>query len=96
MLNKNEKIAIVAYLFIAMSKHAVAVQFMAGLFQPMHTPNFAIVAIYWIYSNYVRDLIIDNYCIGMEKLLFHKVISKVNPEEYDIWLRQNDSDNLWK
>lgn len=82
IITGKEKTAIFVILFSKLSKFFVAVQFMSTLFRQEITPCLPIVIIYWIYCNWVVGHFELDYINAIERVLYFKVISKINKEDY--------------
>ena len=89
IITREEKLAIFVILFSKLSKFCVIIQFMSTLFRPEATPCLPIVIIYWIYCNWVAKQFEMNYIYAMERILYFKVISKINKEDYQTYVREH-------
>ena len=89
IITREEKLAIFVILFSKLSKFCVAVQFMSTLFRPEATPCLPIVIIYWIYCNWVSEQFEGNYITAIERILYFKVISKINQEDYKAYVEEH-------
>ena len=89
IVTRDEKLAIFVILFSKLSKFCVAVQFMSTLFQPEATPCLPIVIIYWIYCNWVTEQFEIDYINAIERILYFKIISKINKEDYQVYKKEH-------
>lgn len=86
---RKEKWAIFVILLSKLSKFCVAVQYMNTWFRPNVTSCLSIVIIYWIYCNWVTDYFEEDYINAVERILYFKIISHINREDYEEYLSRN-------
>ncbi len=89
IITGKEKLAILVIIFSKLSKFCVAVQFMNTLFRPNVIPCLSIVIIYWIYCNWVASCFELDYINAMERIIYFKLISKINKEDYEEYVSQH-------
>ena len=89
IITGKEKMAMFVMFFTKLSKFCVAIQFMNTLFRPEATPCLSIVIIYWIYCNWTESHFESDYINAMERLVYVKVVSRINREEYEEYVREH-------
>lgn len=89
IITGKEKMAIFVILFSKLSKFCVAVQFMSTLFRPEAVPCLPIVIIYWIYCNWAVRHFEPDYINAVERILYFKVISKIDKEDYETYVSEH-------
>lgn len=89
IITKQEKFAIFVTLSSKFSKFCISIQFMNALFRVNIAPCLVIVIIYWVYCNRVTECFESDYINAMEKLIYFKLISRIDKEDYDDYVRNH-------
>lgn len=90
IITRNEKAAIFVILFSKFSKFCISIEFMSLLFSPNVIPCLAIVMAYWIYCNKIANKFEPDYINAVERLIYHKIVSKIDKEDYDNYVREHE------
>ena len=89
IINGNEKIAMLVVLFSKFSKFCSSILCMNLLFTPYIVGCFFVLVLYWIYCNWMERKFESDYINVMERIIYHKIISKIDKEDYENYVQEH-------